>query len=258
MSGLHLRHWPGDPDRPALALHCMMGSGSAWGPIARLLEGRVDLRGFDMPGHGRSDDWQPQPDSPNYHTAVTRLAAAMIDRPLDLIGHSFGATVALRIAVAAPDAVRSLTLIEPVLFAACPDPAQDALDARMADLLDQGQDDQAMAAFLSVWGAQDPDRLPPEARAQMVRQIRLVAGTGDALRHDSARILREGGLEQVDAPVLLIQGADSPAVIGGIIDALAGRLPDVGRATIPGAGHMAPLTHPEQVAGLIGVNLDRA
>lgn len=258
MSGLHLRHWPGDGDRPALALHCMMGSGSGWGPIARLLDGRVDLRAFDMPGHGRSDDWQPQPDGPDYHTAVTRLAAAMIDRPLDLIGHSFGATVALRIAVAAPEAVRSLTLIEPVLFAARPDPAQDALDARMGELLDQGHDEQAMAAFLSVWGAQDPDRLPPEARAQMVRQIRLVAGTGAALRHDSARILREGGLEQIDAPVLLIQGADSPAVIGGIIDALAERLPDVGRATIPGAGHMAPLTHPDQVAGLIAVNLDRA
>ncbi len=236
----------------------MMGSGSGWGPIARLLDGRIDLRGFDMPGHGRSDDWQPQPDGPDYHTAVTRLAAAMIDRPMDLIGHSFGATVALRIAVAAPDAIRSLTLIEPVLFAARPDPAQDAMDARMAAMLDDGQDDAAMAAFLSVWGAQEPDRLPPEARAQMVRQIRLVAATGDALRHDSARILREGGLEQVDAPVLLIQGADSPAVIGGIIDALADRLPDVGRATVPGAGHMAPLTHPDLVAGLIGVNLDRA
>ncbi|WP_231558927.1 alpha/beta fold hydrolase [Paracoccus sp. PAMC 22219] len=161
MSGLHLRHWPGDGDRPALALHCMMGSGSGWGPIARLLDGRVDLRAFDMPGHGRSDDWQPQPDGPDYHTAVTRLAAAMINRPLDLIGHSFGATVALRIAVAAPEAVRSLTLIEPVLFAARPDPAQDALDARMGELLDQGHDEQAMAAFLSVWGAQDPDRLPP-------------------------------------------------------------------------------------------------
>ncbi|WP_231558928.1 alpha/beta fold hydrolase [Paracoccus sp. PAMC 22219] len=58
--------------------------------------------------------------------------------------------------------------------------------------------------------------------------------------------------------MLLIQGADSPAVIGGIIDALAERLPDVGRATIPGAGHMAPLTHPDQVAGLIAVNLERA
>lgn len=258
MSGLHLHHWAGDPDRPALALHCMMGSGAGWGPIARVLMGRVDLRGFDMPGHGRSDDWQAGADDPDYHTAVTRLAAAMIERPLDLIGHSFGATVALRIAVAAPDAVRSLTLIEPVLFAASPDPDQDALDQRMADLLDRNQDDQATAAFLSVWGARELDSLPPEARARMTRQIRLVADTGQALRHDSAHILRPGGLEQIDAPVLLIQGADSPPVIHAIADALSDRLPDVGRASVPGAGHMVPLTHPAQVAGLIGVNLDRA
>ena len=33
---------------------------------------------------------------------------------------------------------------------------------------------------------------------------------------------------------------------------------DVGRAQVPGAGHMLPITHPDQVAGLIAVNLDRA
>ncbi|TJZ92861.1 alpha/beta hydrolase [Paracoccus gahaiensis] len=258
MSGLHLRHWPGDPDRPALALHCMMGSGSAWGGIAAGLEGRVDLRGFDMPGHGRSDAWLPQEDAPDYHTAVTRLAAAMIDRPLDLIGHSFGATVALRIAVAAPEAVRSLTLIEPVLFAASPDAAQDARDREMAELLDQGRDDEAAAAFLAIWRAQELAQMPAPARAQVTRQIRLVAATQDALRHDSARILRPGGLEQIGAPVLLIQGDRSPGVIRAVTDALAARLPDVGRASVPGAGHMAPLTHPAQVAGLIAVNLDRS
>ena len=31
---VNMRHWPGDPGRPALALHCMMGSASYWGPIA--------------------------------------------------------------------------------------------------------------------------------------------------------------------------------------------------------------------------------
>lgn len=258
MSGLHLRHWPGDPDRPALALHCMMGSGSGWGPIARFLDGRIDLRAFDMPGHGRSDDWQAGADGPDYHTTVTRLAAAMIDRPLDLIGHSFGATVALRIAVAAPEAVRSLTLIEPVLFAAHPDPDQHRRDARMADLLSQGRDEEAAAGFLAVWGGQDLSALPPPARAHMTRQIRLVAATAGALHDDDARILREGGLEAINAPVLLIAGADSPPVIHAIVDALASRLPDVGRATVPGAGHMAPLTHSKAVAGLIGVNLDRA
>lgn len=255
MSGLHLRHWPGDADRPALALHCMMGSGATWGPVAQALGGRIDLSGFDMPGHGRSDDWMPGPGDPDYFTAVTRLAAALIERPLDLIGHSFGAVVALRIAVAAPEAIRSLTLIEPVLFAAHPDPDQQARDARMAALLERGDAAQAATEFLSVWG-QGPAPDAPSPR--LIRQVALVAETGAALHEDSGRLLRPDGLEAIDAPVLLIQGGDSPPVVGGIIDALAARLPDVGRATIPGAGHMAPLTHPAQVAGLIGVNLDRA
>lgn len=258
MSGVHLRHWPGDPDRPALALHCMLGSGSSWGPIAEALGGQVDLRAFDLPGHGRSGDWQPGADDRDYHTAVTRIAASFIERPLDLIGHSFGATVALRIAVAAPEAVRSLTLIEPVLFAAAPDAAQDALDARMQAALADGHAEEAAQGFLSVWGDQDWAALPAPIQMQMTRQIRLVADTGPALRDDSARILRDGGLEQVDAPVLLIAGAESPRVIHAISDALAARLPDVGRATVPGAGHMLPLTHPKQLAGLIAVNLERS
>ncbi|WP_265500494.1 alpha/beta fold hydrolase [Paracoccus beibuensis] len=258
MSGIHLRHWPGDPDRPALALHCMLGSGSYWGPIASRLEGQLDLRGFDMPGHGRSNDWRPGPEDPDLHTAVTRIAASFIQRPLDLIGHSFGATVALRIAVAAPDAIRSLTLIEPVIFAAAPHAAQDALNARMKTALAAGDTEAAARAFLSVWGADDPAPLPPAAMRQMARRIGMVVETADALHNDSGRILREGGLEAVDAPVLIVSGAESPPVIHNIADALAARLPDVGRASVPGAGHMLPLTHPAEVAGLIGVNLDRA
>lgn len=258
MSGLHKRHWPGDPDRPALALHCMMASGSYWGPIAQALGGAVDLMGFDMPGHGRSDDWVPQADDPDYHTAVTRIAASFIERPLDLIGHSIGATIALRIAVAAPEAVRSLTLIEPVLFAAAPGMGQDAADDRMKDALRAGDDLAAAQAFLSVWGSQDIGSMPAAAQATVARQIRLVADTGPTLHDDRANILREGGLEAIDAPVLLISGQDSPPVIGAIADALAARLPDVGRAQVPGAGHMLPITHPQQVAGLIAVNLDRA
>lgn len=235
-----------------------MGSGSSWGPIADALGGQVDLRAFDLPGHGRSDDWQPGADDPDYHTAVTRIAASFIERPLDLIGHSFGATVALRIAVAAPEAVRSLTLIEPVLFAAAPDKEQDALDTRMQGALSAGRTDEAAQDFLAVWGDQDWAALPAPVRLQMTRQIHLVADTAPALRNDSARILRRGGLELVDAPVLLIAGTESPRVIHAIADALAARLPDVGRATVPGAGHMLPLTHPQQVAGLIAVNLERS
>ena len=258
MTGIHKHHWSGDKDRPALALHCMMGSAGYWGPIARRLEGRVDLTGFDMPGHGRSGPWAPQPDGPDFHTAVTRIAASFIDRPMDLIGHSLGATVALRIAVAAPDAVRSLTLIEPVLFAAAPDAEQAARDRAMADHLARGQPEDAARGFIDIWGAQPFDSLPLPARQAMTGQIALVADTDDTLTRDRAGILRDGGLESIDAPVMIIAGERSPRVIHRIAEVLAARLADVGRAVVPDAGHMLPLTHPEQIAGLIALNLERA
>ncbi|WEF22922.1 alpha/beta fold hydrolase [Paracoccus sp. S3-43] len=258
MTGIHKRHWPGDRDRPALALHCMMGNAAYWGPIAARLDGRVDLSAFDMPGHGRSGPWTAQPGGPDFHTAVTRIAASFIDRPLDLIGHSLGATVALRIAVAAPDAVRSLTLIEPVLFAAAPDPEQAARDRTMTDLLAQGQAEDAARGFIDIWGAQPFDTLPRPAQQTMTGQIGLAAQTDDTLTRDRAGILRDGGLESIEAPVMIIAGERSPAVIHRIADALAARLADVGRAAVPDAGHMLPLTHPDQTAGLIALNLDRA
>ncbi len=256
MTGLHLRQWPGHADRPALALHCMMGNASYWRPIAQALADRVQITAPDLPGHGLSPGWDGGP--PDYHTAVTRAAAGLVKRPLDLIGHSMGATVALRIAVAAPEAVRSLTLIEPVLFAAAPDMANDGLLDQLDALLAAGDDAKAARAFLAIWGGIDWQAQTPTAKARLTRQIRLVQASNAALRSDSANILREGGLEAIDAPVLIVMGGDSPAVIPAIADALAARLPDVGRAQVPGAGHMLPITHPQQLADLIGLNIDRA
>lgn len=256
MSGLFLRHFPGDADRPALALHCMMGTGSYWGPIADRLGGRVDLRAPDMPGHGRSPAWSVG--ELDYQTGFTRQVAALIDRPLDLIGHSFGATVALRIAVGAPQAIRSLTLIEPVLFAAAPDPEQDALFSRMGAALGAGDNVQATREFLRIWGAGNRNAETADPDPRFVAQVAIVNDTNGALRHDSANVLRPGGLEAIDAPVMILMGGNSPKAVGSIAEALAARTQDVGLATVPDAGHMLPLTHPREVAGLIATNLDRA
>lgn len=233
----------------------MMGNASYWGPISGALGGKVRITAPDLPGHGQSPDW---PGTPDYHTYTTRTVAPLIDRPMDLIGHSLGATVALRIAVAAPEAVRSLTLIEPVLFAAAPDPAHDAIMQELNDLVMAGQDSEAAQRFLSVWGGIAWQAQTESGRKRLAEQMRLVVAGNDTLMHDGANILRDGGLEAIDAPVMILMGEKSPSVIEDIAHALAARLPDVGRAKVPDAAHMLPITHPAQVAGLIGLNLDRA
>lgn len=249
------RHWPGDPARPALALHGLLSGAGVWGPVASHLGGRVDLRAPDLPGHGTAGPWQQG--ETDYHTAATRKAASLIDRPLDLIGHSLGATIALRIAIAAPEAIRSLTLVEPVFFAAAAQP-ELPLFGQIQDLLDAGDDHEAAATFVEYWGGMPLKNLPRSAQDRLAQQIRILPLTTSSLVKDGHDLLRDGGLEALDAPVLFISGERSPPIVHEIADALSARLPDVGRATIPGAGHMAPLSHPKQLAGLIAVNLDRS
>ena len=149
--------------------------------------------------------------------------------------HVRRATVALRIAVSAPEAVRSLTLIEPVLFAAAPDPANDAVMRELSDLVAAGESEEAARRFLSIWGGIDWDAQTPAGRERLIRQMTLVVAGNDTLMRDSANILRAGGLEAIDAPVMILMGAQSPPVIGNIADALAARLPDIGRARLPEA-----------------------
>ena len=235
----------------------MMGSGRAFDPMARRLGGRVDLTAFDLPSHGRSGAWRPA-EGEDYHTTVTRMAEGLLgERPVDLIGHSIGATVALRLAVAAPGRVRSLTLIEPVLFAASR--SGHSLDDELAALAAAGKIEAAARLFLGIWGAPGGfEALPRSLQQAAVELMPLVLETDAALSADVHGILRPGGLEAVRAPSLLIAGADSPAVVGEIFDTLAARLPDARRATVAGAGHMAPVTHPAEVSALVADNLDRA
>lgn len=253
----------GTGERPALAIHCMLGTSGMWEPVLSPLGDRIRATAFDLPGHGKSADWPGEDAEGGYQTLATRIAASFIDRPVDLIGHSFGASVALRIAAAAPEAIRSLTLIEPVLFAAIADTPegaywrarQDAFDARMA----AGTAERAAREFMADWGVGVPwDELAERHREKFVRQMPIVASVAPGNFRDSAKILRPDAIEAIDAPVMIVHGSESPEAVRLVSEALAARMQDVGIATVPGAGHMLPLTHAAQLSDLIALNLERS
>ena len=258
------RVWPRGGSRPLLALHCSLAHSGAWGGLAELLTG-VTVTALDQPSHGRSADWDGREE---LHGLTTRISVAMAETlseggRVDLIGHSFGATVALRMALERPDLVRSLTLIEPVIFAAAKvGVAYDAFRAghmAFAELVLAGRRDQAAALFHGVWGTADRFAdLPEKTRRYMLDRIHLIEAQNPVLLEDAAGLLRPGGLEAVQVPVLLIDGADSPPIIAAVHAALAIRLPNVRRLSVPGAGHMVPITHPDWIAGEVQSHLDRS
>ncbi len=250
---IHQQTW-GHGAQDALLLHCSLASSDAWRGVAGHLADDLTMTALDFPGHGKSADWNRAGD---YHTLCRDVAAGFLTRPMHLIGHSFGATVALRLAVERPDMVRSLTLIEPVFFAAAKGTAEYAeheVESRpFVKALEQGDKEVAARVFTETWGVGTAWATVPAAmRAYIMARIDLISAAMPALYQDNARLLPQGQLEAVACPVLLIEGAQSPAIISAINDALAARLPHVTRVRIKGAAHMVPITHPQQVAATIG------
>ena len=123
-SGLYTRQFGHGP-RQALAVHCTLAHSGAWRGVGEALADELTLLCPDLPSHGKSADWDGQGD---LHARATDLVRELVTEPIDIIGHSFGATIGLRIATENPELVRSLTMIEPVYFAAAlaDDPARVA------------------------------------------------------------------------------------------------------------------------------------
>ena len=230
---------------PALLIHCSLGRHEMLLPLAEKLDHRCTL--FDLPGHGRSPDWEGITD---YHTLSTGIAAELAAPASHLIGHSFGATVALRLAIERPDLVSRLTLIEPVFFAAAraePEyPAHVAGFAPFVAAMARADKIGAARAFTDVWGAGGWERLNAPAQSGIVRRIHLIQAAEPAIDHDNAGLLQPGRIAGIKVPVTLIQGANSPPIIAAIHRVLAGLLPWSRLVSIPGAAHMVPVTHPQE------------
>jgi len=108
---LHYRDWGGDGP-PLVLLHGLSSSKRIWDMTAPLLVDRFRVVALDQRSHGRSD----QPDDGYGFDDVTADLAAFIetlgiDSPA-IVGHSWGANVALTYAAANPDAVRSIVLVD--------------------------------------------------------------------------------------------------------------------------------------------------
>lgn len=244
----------GHGPRKVLALHCTIAHGGAWRGLVAALENEITLTAPDMLSHGRSPDWDKQGDFPD---RCIEGIAPLLDEPMDVVGHSFGATIALRLAVEHPELVRSLTLIEPVFFAVAmqDDPALVAKHndeaAPFLDALTAGNDELAARLFNRMWGTDDSPRWPdlPEAtRAAMTRSVHVVAAQDSAVFLDQAGLLKPGVLDRATMPTLILQGDLTHPIIGVVNEGLARRMPNAENCVVKGAGHMLPVTHPIETA----------
>jgi pimeloyl-ACP methyl ester carboxylesterase len=149
-----------------------------------------------------------------------------------LVGHSYGAIVALEAAAARPEAVYSLVLAEPPLFAAAaghPDVARFQEQAEIV-FADEGSHREFLEQFLRLVGAEPEDFAPEELDelTQMVPAMRLGTRPWDA----SWPMDR---LSSTSFPIVVVSGGHDPAFTA-ICQALARDL-GAHTAVVQGAGH---------------------
>ena len=166
------------------------------------------------------------------------MFAELLGDGAHLVGHSYGAVIALLAAAERPEAVRSLTVSEPgCLRVAEGTPEVDEMIAN-GELLFQNASSIPPEEFLrlfrggagSAYGT--PDELPEE-----------LAGGVELLKRERPSWEAEIPLERLAAaafPVLVLSGGHS-AAFEAVCDALADTL-SAERAVIPGRGHTVPST----------------
>jgi pimeloyl-ACP methyl ester carboxylesterase len=163
--------------------------------------------------------------------------AELLGDGMHLVGFSYGGVGALLAAAQRPEAVRSLTVIEPPAFGLAPeDPAAAAVVTQSLDLWANGpRDPEAfLRIFLQAMGANanPPSPLPPP----LLQHARLLQNG----RQPSEAEIPLAELRAAPFPKLVISGGQS-AAFEAVCDVLE---LEVGaeRAVITGAGHTVQMT----------------
>ncbi|ASG65340.1 alpha/beta hydrolase [Idiomarina piscisalsi] len=233
---------------PVLLLHSSQSASSQWRDLIQRLSPTRFVIAVDLLGYGRA----PQPEAvANFRLAdevprvVEAISALKIDTAIDVIGHSYGGALALKLALEQPFTISKLAVYEPVAFHVLADDSPGMIEIQEISQAMHGKDaEECTRTFVDYWNRPGYfDALPFKIQALMVKQAAKVALDFDALLNEPKRLDDYAGLEQ---PVLMVQGEHTRRSAKAVADALSTVISHLRRESIA-AGHMGPLTHPAEV-----------
>jgi len=241
-----------DAARPLLLLHGFTGRGTSWGGLAAALRraGRRTIT-VDLPGHGRSGMAPGEPARMTVERTADDLATmltALHAAPADVLGYSLGARIALRLAVAYPEAVARLVLESP--SAGIADPGAREERRRADDDLATSMERDGIEAFVDRWergpvfathAALDPRTAVRQRAIRLANRPEGLAASLRAAGQGSMTPLFDR-LADVTAPTLVIAGSLDPARPRA--EQVAAGIPGARLAVIDGAGHTPHLERP--------------
>ncbi|MEP6966430.1 MAG: alpha/beta hydrolase [Polaromonas sp.] len=243
-----------------VCLHSNASTSGQWRALIDELAPGFHVLAPDSYDAGKSPSW-PSDRTISLHDEVALIAPvlARAGSPCMLVGHSYGAAIALMAALAPPVRVRisALALYEPTLFslldAESPPPNEaDGIRqavARSSDALDAADPDAAARHFIDYWMGEGSWARTPEARRPPIAaSVANVRRWAHALTTEPTPL---AAFHALNLPVLYMTGRQSPRSAHGVARLLTQALPKVEVVEFGHLGHMGPMTHPEVVNPVI-------
>ena len=232
---------------PLLLLHGFAGSRSSWDALAPELAKFSTVVAVDLPGHASA----PLPSNrgeEGFFEVVDALAACT-EGPMDVLGYSQGARLALALALRHPKRVCRLVLESGTAGLSSEEwrLKRRAEDEANASLLEEG----GVASFMDAWKKRPlfatQERLPLEKKQALEerRKAHSASGLAGALRCMGLGVQPNFWplLCGLRVPTLLISGEED-IKFTSLAQQMACALPFAYHAAIPGSGHAVHLELP--------------
>lgn len=260
IDGLRLRvAESGSGDKSVILLHGMLGSVEDWEAVIPLLSPKYRVIAIDRPGHGYSAE-------PREHNTVAfnaRMVGALISslelKDVVVVGHSYGGSIALQLALDNRPALHGVVLVAPGAYPDYPAGFLERLIAApligrgatraLIPLIGENRIREGLAAAL----APDADAVPKNFFDQRVtlwkKQVPLRARAEHMLAYNDEHARMAAQYPKIAKPVAILQGeADSSASLRAGSQRLAREIPGATLKTFPATGHYLQYRQAQAVA----------
>jgi esterase len=242
--------------RPLLILHGLFGSSDNWQTISRALGERFHVFAVDLRNHGRS----PHSAEMSYplmaedlRELILRRLAVQVQHPrICILGHSMGGKVAMQFALAFPDHVEKLVVIDIAPKSYPPWHAeifQGLLDLNLSKVSARAEADTQLAASV-------PDRV---VRAFLLKNLaRNTEGRFfwrfnlQALADQYSLLNRSlPAMGRFEGPALFVRGGHSDYIVDEDLPEIRKLFPKAILRTVPNAGHWVHSEQPQPFLNLV-------
>lgn len=248
--------------KTVVLIHSSVSGNRQWRSLVDSLKDRFHILAINLFGYGETTPWFD--DSTQTLSDQAKLVLALCSkRPdsINIVGHSLGGSVALKAASLLGNQVERLVLLEPNPFNLLKqhgriDAYQEALELRNHVKHYGAKDDWIKVAekfadyFLSdgAWKS-----MPEKRRQAFVASLPPNFYEWDAVMNEEATI---NEWKAIEAETLLVSSLKTRRALKEIVEIFSEACPHWSFAEIAEGGHMAPLTHPDQINPVIRQYLD--